>query len=218
MAGNDSERVASSMEDLSCLIPLPVDCFTLPPIKSGDDYLKTQDLILFWLCSPGFSMARTDSQLVTNDRNALASQFWEGQLCMSLKDGTVCYLFENTGSAYFGKGFKMLQVPEDNFRPLSISNLFTTLLGLFNYTQGNKEGIHEYWLHFEGHLGALSWLLVNIPPILQVMLFLQAMHSRYHDLLSQFATEHKDLSSATIDSVVADAQYMDDFVVVGAKS
>jgi hypothetical protein len=47
------------------------------------------------------------------------------------------------------------------------------------------------------------------------MLFLQATHSRYHNLLSQFATKHKDLSIATIDSVVADAQYMDDFMVVG---
>jgi hypothetical protein len=118
-----------------------------------------------------------NSQLVTDDRKALVSQFWEGQLCTSLKDGTVCYLFENTGSTYFGKGFDMLQVLEDNFHPLSISNLCTTLLVLLNDTQGNKEGIHDFWLQFEGHLGALSWLLVNIPPILQVMLFLQAMHS-----------------------------------------
>ncbi len=67
----------------------------------------------------------------------------------------------------------MLQVLENNFHPLSISNLFTTLLALFNDTQqGNKEGIHEFWLRFEGHLGALSWLSVNIPPIHQVMLFL----------------------------------------------
>jgi hypothetical protein len=71
----------------------------------------------------------------------------------------------------------MLQVLEDNFHPSSISNSFTTLLALLNNTQGNKEGIHGFWLWFEGHLGALSWSLVNILPILQVMLFLQAMHS-----------------------------------------
>ncbi len=121
-----------------------------------------------------------DSQLATDDHNAPASLFWEGQLCTSLKNGTVCYLFEITGSTYFGKGFEMLQVLKDNFHPLSFSNLFTTLLALFNNTQGNKEGIHKFWLRFEGHLGALSWLLVNIPPIIQVMLFLQAMHSHYH--------------------------------------
>ncbi len=171
-AGNDSDWAASFVKDLSCPIPLPVNGFTLPPIKLGDNYLKTRDLILFWLGSPSFSMARMDSQLVMDDRNALASQFWEGQLRTSLKDGTVCYLFENTGSTYFGKGFEMLQVLEDNFCPLSISNLFTTLLALLNDTQGNKEGIHKFWLQFEGHLGALSQPLVNILPILQVMLFL----------------------------------------------
>ena len=28
--------------------PIPVDRFTLLPIKSGSDYLQTWDLILFW--------------------------------------------------------------------------------------------------------------------------------------------------------------------------
>jgi hypothetical protein len=50
------------------------------------------------------------------------------------------------------------------------------------------------------------------------MLFLWAMHSCYVNLLSQFATKHKDLLVATINSVVADARYMDDFVVVGGKT
>jgi hypothetical protein len=172
LAGNDSNRAAYSVDDLFCPIPLPVDCFTLPPIKSGDNYLKSGDIILIWLHSLIFSMARADSQLVTDACNALASQFWEGQLRTSLKDGTVCYLFENTGSTYFGMGFEMLQVIEDNFRPLSISNLFTTLHALFNNTQDSKESIHKFWSWFEGHLGALSWLLVAIPSILQVMLFL----------------------------------------------
>jgi hypothetical protein len=142
---------------------------------------------------------------VTDVCNALASQFWEGQIRTSLKDGLVCYLFENTDSKYFGKGFKMIQVLEDNFRPSSISNLFANLLALFNYTQGDKEGIHEFCFWFEGHLGALSWSFVAIPPILQVMLFLCAIHTRYADLLSQFASKHKDLSLASIDSVMADA-------------
>jgi hypothetical protein len=111
----------------------------------------------------------------------------------------------------------MIQVLEDNFRPSSISNLFTTLLTLFNDTQGNKEGIHKFCSRFEGHLGALSWLSMAIPPILQVMLFLHAIHARYADLLSQFASKHKDLSLASIDSDVADAQFMDEFVVVRCK-
>jgi hypothetical protein len=192
LAGNDSDWAASSLEDLSCPIPLPVNRFTLPPIESGDNYLKTWDLILFWFRSPGFSTARTDSQLVTDDRNTHASQFCEGQLRTSLKDGTVCYLFENTGSTYFGKGFEMLQVLEDNFCPLSISNLFTTLRALLNNTQGNKEGIHEFWSRFEDHLGALSWSSVNIRPIFQVMLFCKPCTPNttiyYHNLLQSTRT------------------------------
>jgi hypothetical protein len=75
-----------------------VDWFTLPPIKSGEDYLQSRDLILYWLRTPGFSTAREVSLLVTDGRNALASLFWEGQICTSLKDGSVRYLFENTDS------------------------------------------------------------------------------------------------------------------------
>ncbi len=142
---------------------------------------------------------------MTDGRNALASQFWEGQIRTSLKDGSVCYLFENTDSKYFGKGFKMIQILEDNFRPSSISNSFTTLLALFNDTQGDKEGIHKFRSWFEGHLGALSRSSLAIPPILQVMLFLHAIHACYSDLLSQFASKHNDLSLASINSVVADA-------------
>jgi hypothetical protein len=60
--------------------------------------------------------------------------------------------------------------------------------------------------------------LVAIPPILQVMLFLRGMHSRYQDLLSQFASKQKDLALATIDSILTDARFMDDFVVVKGKT
>lgn len=111
----------------------------------------------------------------------------------------------------------MLQVLKDNFRPSSISNTFTTLLALFNATQGEKEGLHKFRSRFEGHLAALSQSLVAIPPILQVMLVLRALHSRYHDLLTQFASKQKDLASATIDLVMADARFMDEFVVVGGS-
>jgi len=49
------------------------------------------------------------------------------------------------------------------------------------------------------------------------MLFLRALHSCYQDLLNQFASKQKDLSVATIDSVVAHAKFMDKFVAVGAN-
>ncbi len=186
-------------------IPLPVNQFTLPSINLSDDYLAAQDLILYWLHRPSLSTVRSDAALITDLSNALASQFWEGQIRTALKDGPPRFLFENTGSAYFDKGFEMLQVLEDNFCPSSISNTFTTLLSLFNDRQSNMEGIHEFCLQSEGNLLALSRSLVAIPQILQVMLFLRAIHSCYQDLLNQFASKQKDLSSATIDSVVADA-------------
>jgi hypothetical protein len=58
----------------------------------------------------------------------------------------------------------MLQVLEDNFHPSSISNTFTTLLALFNATQGDKEGLHDFCSRFEGHVAALCQSLVAIPP------------------------------------------------------
>lgn len=123
-------------------IPVPTDHFTLPQIKSAEDYLQTQDVLLFWLRSPGFSTARSDDLLLTDARNALASQFWEGRLQAAIKDDPTCFLFENTGSTFYGKGFEMIQILKDHFCPSSISNSFTTLLALFNDMQGNKESIH----------------------------------------------------------------------------
>jgi hypothetical protein len=95
--------------------------------------------------------------------------------------------------------------------------MFTTLLALFNATQGDKERLHELSARFKSHVSALSQSSVAIPPILQAMLFLQTLHSHYQDLLAQFTSKQKDLSSMMIDSVVADAKFMDKFIVVGIK-
>jgi hypothetical protein len=51
---------------LATPIPLPVDHFTLPPIDSSNNYLCFHDLILFWLCSPSFSIACDESLLITD--------------------------------------------------------------------------------------------------------------------------------------------------------
>ncbi len=109
--------------------------------------------------------------------------------------------FENTDSTFYGKGFKMLQLLKNNFCPSSIFNTFTTLLALFNTTQGDKEGPHEFRAQLEGHMSTLSQPSKTIPLILQGMLFLCAMHSRYQDFLTQFASKQKDLPSAMIDSM-----------------
>jgi hypothetical protein len=90
--------------------------------------LARVDLSLYWLCCPGFSTVRSNSALITDSTNTLASQFWEGQIRTALKDGgDARFLFENTGSTYHNKGFEMLQVLEDHYRPSSVSNTFTTL-------------------------------------------------------------------------------------------
>ncbi len=150
--------------------------------------------------------------------NALASQFWEGQIRTALKDGgDARFLFENTGSTYHDKSFEMLQVLEDHYRPSSISNTFTTLLSLFNDKQSDTEGIHEFHSRFVGNILVLSHSSVAIPQILQVMLFLRAIHPCYEGLLNQFASKQKDLTTSSIDSVLLDAQYMDGFTLVGAK-
>jgi hypothetical protein len=49
------------------------------------------------------------------------------------------------------------------------------------------------------------------------MIFLRAIHLRYQGLLNQFASKQTDLSAASIDSVVADAKFMDEFATVGAN-
>jgi hypothetical protein len=117
-------------------IPLPIDRFTLPVIKNVTENLAACDLILYWLRRPGFSTARSDSVLITDSTNALASQFWEGQIRTALKDGgDARFLFENMGSAYYDKGFEMLQVLEDHYRPSYISNTFTTLILLVSSSQ-----------------------------------------------------------------------------------
>jgi hypothetical protein len=83
----------------------------------------------------------------------------DGQLRTSLKDVSARFLFENLGSIFYGKDFDMMQVLEDNVRPSSISNTFTTLLALFNDAQGDKETIREFRARFEGHVGALYRIL-----------------------------------------------------------
>ncbi len=47
------------------------------------------------------------------------------------------------------------------------------------------------------------------------MLFLRALHSHYSDTLDQFRSRYKILEAATINSVVEDARYQDEFKLVG---
>jgi hypothetical protein len=196
--------------------PLPIDRFTLPAIKSGRDYLQTRDLILFWLCSHGFSTGRSDSALITDTTNSLASQYWERQLRMAVQDGPVWHLFDNTGDSYYGCGFEMLASLEANFKPATFSHTFATLLSLVNDKQA-EEGIHEFQAHFEGHLHDMSWSAISIPPILQAMLFLWGLHPRYRAIIYLFASKQKDISVASIDSIILDAHFMNELSFFGSN-
>jgi hypothetical protein len=77
-------------------------------LKDAKVFIDNYDLIQYYLRVPDFSMGRTDDALITDSSNFEASQMWEGQLCLSVKDGSLCYLFENKGDQYKGRGFEML--------------------------------------------------------------------------------------------------------------
>jgi hypothetical protein len=95
----------------------------------------------------------------------------------------------------------MLAALEANFKPTTFSHAFAALLSLVNDKQ-TEEGIHEFRACFEGHLHDMSWLMVSIPPILQTMLFLQALHPHYKAIIDLFASKQKDISVAPINSFV----------------
>ena len=122
---------------------------------------------------------------------------------MAVQDGPVRNLFANTGDLYYGRGFEMLASLEAEFKPATFSHSFAAL--------------HEFWAQFEGHLHDMSCSAVSIPPILKAMLFLRALHPRYKAIIGMFASKQKDISAASIDSIVSDAQFMDEFSFFGSN-
>jgi hypothetical protein len=181
-------------------------------MKDTNAFINNYNLIQY-LHVPEFSTGRADDALFMDLFNLDASQMWEGQLCLSVKDGSLHYLFKNKGDQYNGCGFKMLAVLTQHCRPDSMSNVFTSLLSLFNNVQGNNKPILQYQSCFDGIIMDLSRCKVAIPQILMVMLFLWAIHSRYSDLLEQFCTCFKSIEHATIDSIVEDITYHNRFTI-----
>ena len=135
---------------------------------------------------------------------------------MGVQGGLIRHLFDNTGDLYYGRGFEMLATLEANFKPATFSHTFAALLSLVNDKQ-SEEGIHECRTRFEGHLHDMSRSAVSIPPILKAMLFLRALHPRYKAIIGMFASKQKDISAASIDSIVLDAQFMDEFSFFGSN-
>ena len=110
----------------------------------------------------------------------------------------------------------MLAALEANFKPATFSHAFAKLLSLINNIQA-EEGIHEFRACFEGHLHNISRSTVSIPPILQAMLFLRALHPHYKAIIDLFASKQKDISITTINSIVSDAKYMDELAFLGTN-
>jgi hypothetical protein len=63
----------------------------------------------------------------------------------------------------------------------------------------------------------MSWSMVSIPPILQAMFFLLALHPCYKASIYLFASKQKDISVASINSIISDAQFMDEFSFFGTN-
>ena len=85
---------------------------------------------------PEFSTNHADDSLTADAANQEASQAWEGQQHLAVKDGTLCFLFENKMSLNHGRGFKMLVALMQHCGPNTVSNAFASLLSLFNDVQG----------------------------------------------------------------------------------
>jgi hypothetical protein len=138
---------------------------------------------------------------------------------MAVQDDPVRHLFDNTGDLYYGRRFEMLAALEANFKPATFSHAFTTLLSLVIDKQAEEE-IHEFRACFEGHLHDMSRSTVRIPPILQAMLFLllRALHHPcYKAIIDLFASKQKDISITSINSIVLDAQSMDELSFFGSN-
>jgi hypothetical protein len=94
---------------------------------------------------PELSTGHADASLITDLGNQEASWVWEGQLHLTVWDGTLQFLFENKGSQFHGQCFKMLATLMQHCCPDTVSNAFTSLLSLFNNVQGEPKSILEYW-------------------------------------------------------------------------
>jgi hypothetical protein len=195
----------------------PSETFKLPALKDPKAYLDVYDMILYWLRQPEYGTQLSDeSLLITTPSNVAASLFWEGQIWSAVREGSLWFLFDNKGTLYHGKGFEMLAVLNQHCRPDTIANAFSTLMSLFNDVQGPSEPVLEFRSRFDGMVLDMSRSKIILPPILLVMLFLRALHSRYSDILDQFRSRYKNLETAAIDSVVEDARYHDEFKLVGS--
>jgi hypothetical protein len=180
---------------MPALPPLPpatpttarVELLKLDPIKDAKAFLESFETIQYYLRMPEFSTRHVDGSLSMDAANLDASPAWEGQLRLAVKDGALCFLFDNKGTQYHGQGFEMLAALTQRCHPDTVSNAFASLLSLFNDVQGESEPILEYRSHFDGLTQELSRCKVVLPHLLSVMLFLRALHIAMPTSSSNFA-------------------------------
>ena len=186
-------------------------------MKDPKVFLDSHEQIQYYLWMPDFCTGHTDDSLVTDASNQEASSVREGKLRTAVKEGTLQFLFENKGTQYHGRGFEVLAGLMQHCRPDSVTDAFSSLLSLFNDIQGENESILEYWSCFDGLALELNQCRVIIPPLLMIMLFVHALHSHYECIVEQFRSHSKNIETATLDSIVADAVFNDGFIQVDKK-
>ncbi len=103
-----------------------------------------------------------------------------------VKDGKLCFLFKNKGVIYNSCGFKILAALNAYCHPNSVADTFSSLLSIFKELQGDDELILAFRSHLDDLILEMAHCKVVIPPLLLIMLFLRALHSRYSDIGEQY--------------------------------
>jgi hypothetical protein len=184
----------------------------------GIFYHENCSTSIYYLCGPKFLTQQTDNTLIPNSWTLEVTCFWVGQIHVAVQDGSLWFLFETKGSQYDAKGFEMLSALNQHCRPDSVAIAFTMLMLLFNDSMTNSEEIMAFSLCFDGVVNDMAQCKITILLILLVMFFLWALHPWYKDLLKQFCSQYKSLESASLDSIVADVCYHDEFKLVGSDT
>jgi hypothetical protein len=81
---------------------------------------------------------------------------------------------------------------------------------------GKWEEIMAFWSRFVGMVNIMSHCKNFHSPVLMVVFFLCSLCSCYDNLLEQFCSCYKSLKGASLDSIVADVHYHDEFKLVGS--
>jgi hypothetical protein len=84
---------------------------------------------------------------------------------------------------------------------------------IFNKLQGKKGPILAFRTHFDGLILEMACCKVVIPPLLLVMLFMQALHSLYLDIVEQFRTWYKSLETMSIEMIIVNVTYHNKFIL-----